>query len=96
MDTSRVFVAESSRTPSILGVEIPPRRAVTAAITIRAPEEAKPGDRFRLDIIQRSGERIVGGSSYVIAVTKSAAVAAAEDLEPEEPERLAAGLPNMS
>jgi hypothetical protein len=96
MDTSRVFVAESSRTPSILGVEIPPRRAVTAAITIRAPEEAKPGDRFRLDIIQRSGERIVGGSSYVIAVTKSAAVAEVEDLEPEEPERLAAGLPNMS
>jgi len=70
LDSSRVFVADTSPVSVISRVQIPGRRGVTAAITIQAPPNAVPGDRFRLGVLQKSGGKIVGGSSYVIAVTK--------------------------
>jgi hypothetical protein len=33
-----------------------------------APDKARPGDEFRLDVLQRQKGQIVGGSTYVLAV----------------------------
>jgi hypothetical protein len=50
-------------------VAIPVGSYTTAAVTVQPPPGAKPGDRFRFDIIQRRSDgTIVGGSSYVLAV----------------------------
>ncbi|MFD9207092.1 hypothetical protein ACFVZM_12520 [Streptomyces sioyaensis] len=75
LDTSRIYVADAAATtPSITGVRIPAGGAVTAAITVQAPPPSRPGDRYTLDVIQRLRHdgALVGGSSYVIAVTKPA------------------------
>jgi hypothetical protein len=53
---------------TIGGVTIHPNEPVTAALTVQAPAGALPGDRFRIDVLQRRDGRIVGGSSYVLAV----------------------------
>ena len=48
--------------------EHPAQKQFTAAITIQAPEHSRPGERFRLDVLQRNGDALVGGSTYVVAV----------------------------
>lgn len=70
LDRSRAYVAPAS-VCSIGGVRLALGGHITAAVTVQAPPESKPGDRFRFDIIQKSGNQIIGGSSYVMAVTKS-------------------------
>jgi hypothetical protein len=70
LDRSQIFVAEKKSMAVISGVKLAPGGRITAAVTVQAPPESKPGDRFRFDIIQKSEGRIVGGSSYVFAVTK--------------------------
>lgn len=47
---------------------------MTAAITIQGPPDSRPGDRYGLDVLQRLSHdgRLLGGSSYVIAVTTPA------------------------
>lgn len=69
LDRTRVFVAAAG-TAVIPGVKIEPLQYITVAVTVKAPDSAKPGDRFRFDILQRSGDHIVGGSSYVMAVIR--------------------------
>lgn len=65
-----VFVAEPAKDISTISrVALDKDAALTAAITVAVPAEAKPGDQYRLDVIQRQDGRIVGGSTYVIAVT---------------------------
>jgi hypothetical protein len=71
LDRSRVFVAESASVAKISGVKLAPGAYMTAAVTVQAPPDSKPGDRFRFDIIQKSENRILGGSSYVFAVIKA-------------------------
>lgn len=44
---------------------------IRAHLTLRAPKDAKPGERFNIDLIQRDEEgRVVGGVSYAIAITR--------------------------
>jgi hypothetical protein len=70
LDRSRIFVAAAG-VPAIEGVKLEACSFITVAVTVQAPATAKPGDRFRFDILQKSGGRIVGGSSYVMAVVRS-------------------------
>lgn len=70
LDPARVLVADDGAAASSINrIKIRARRQITAAITIQAPEHSHPGDRFRLDVLQRSGAALVGGSTYVIVVT---------------------------
>lgn len=68
LDRSRVYVAGPEPIARIVGVRLPPKGRVTAAMTIQAPEQARPGERFHFDVIQRTAAGIVGGSSYIVAV----------------------------
>jgi hypothetical protein len=69
LDRSVVYVADpSSATPTISGIRLPAGGHITAAITVRAPEGAKPGDLFRFDVLQRRKGKVVGGSTYALAV----------------------------
>ena len=70
LDRSRILVAGGvPGTPAIRGVRLAPRETATVSFTIQVPPNADPGDRYRLDVIQRQGQTIIGGSTYVIAVT---------------------------
>jgi hypothetical protein len=69
LDRSRIFVAGPG-TPTIQGITLPANSFITAAVTVRAPASAKPGDRFRFDIVRRKGPQILGGSSYVFVVDR--------------------------
>lgn len=53
------------------GLRIPPQESQTAALTLQAPANAVPGDSYRFDVIQRSGEEILGGSTYYLVVTEN-------------------------
>jgi hypothetical protein len=69
VDRHHVLLAEAGRHPAtITGVEIPSNSTVTAVFTLSPPPGAQKNDRYRLDVIQRHGGRILGGSSYVIAI----------------------------
>ena len=72
LDRSRVYVAASSSMPTLTGITIEPGHAISAALIIEAPADAKPGDRFRFDVLQARGERILGGSTYFVAVMRPA------------------------
>ena len=69
VDRHHVLLAEAGSHPAtITGVQIPPHGAVTAVFALSPPAGARKNDRYRLDVIQRHGGRILGGSSYVIAI----------------------------
>ncbi|HEY1354338.1 MAG TPA: hypothetical protein VGF67_32415 [Ktedonobacteraceae bacterium] len=73
LDRKHIFLANADeRTPSIKDVLIAPHGVITAAVTIQTPPDARPEDRFRLDIVQRHGARIAGGSTYIIVITRPA------------------------
>ena len=70
LDRSRIFVPHTiGGTSSMKGIKMPGRAKLTLAFTLDMPAGTKAGDRYRLDIIQKSGANIVGGSTYVIAAT---------------------------
>jgi len=71
LDRTRVYIADDKfAAPTIAGVRIPAGGHITAAFTIRAPADAVPG-RYRLDVLQRGpSNKIVGGSTYVVAITR--------------------------
>jgi hypothetical protein len=75
LDRSMIYVADNSPNPMLGGVRLGPGARITAAVTIQAPPDAVPGDRYRIDCIQRSAGRIIGGSSYVAVVRKVSGVA---------------------
>jgi hypothetical protein len=69
IDRSVVYVADSAAaTPTISGILLPAGGHITAAITVRAPDGAKPGDQFRFDVLQRRQGTVAGGSTYALAV----------------------------
>jgi hypothetical protein len=69
LDRSVVYVADATASsPTISGIRLPAGGHTTAAITVRAPEDAKPGDQFRFDVLQRRGAEVMGGSTYVLSV----------------------------
>jgi hypothetical protein len=71
LDRSRVFVVEQRPVARLSGLKLAARGHVTAAFTVQAPAGAKPGDSYRLDVLQKIGGRVVGGSSYYLAVPKT-------------------------
>jgi hypothetical protein len=69
LDRTRVYVADDdAEILSLTGLALPSGGHATAAITFRVPPTARPGDEFEFDVIQRRGKRVVGGSTYVVAV----------------------------
>jgi len=71
LDRSRVLVADTNiGIATVKEVRIPAHGMITTAITVRAPSDAKPGDSFRLHAMQRQHGRIVGGSTYIIAIPR--------------------------
>jgi hypothetical protein len=69
LDRSRVLVADTNvGIATVKEVWIPAHGMITTAITVRAPSDAKPGNSFRLHAMQRQHGRIVGGSTYIIAI----------------------------
>lgn len=59
----------TSQTAVIKGVTLNSQERIGAEIKVTVPPEAKPGDKYRFTIIQKHGERIVGGSTYEIRIT---------------------------
>ncbi|MDX6671463.1 MAG: hypothetical protein QOI91_1826 [Solirubrobacteraceae bacterium] len=70
LDLRRPLVAEPKGKAALRGLTIPPGEAIWTAITLQAPEDARPGDSFSFNVIQRAGRRIVGGSTYMVGVRK--------------------------
>lgn len=69
LDRERIYRADTATAaPTISGVPIPAHGFVTAVVHLRAPEDAKPGDHYRFNILQRARGRIVGGSTYVYTI----------------------------
>lgn len=52
----------------IKDVILEPEGKVKAKIEITIPQEAKPAGKYRFTIMQRSGEQILGGSTYEIRI----------------------------
>jgi hypothetical protein len=71
LDTSELFVADPAPHPT-LSVLVPGHGRVTAVFTVEPPHQARPGDRFRFEVLQRERHHLVGGSSYVVAVVNPA------------------------
>jgi hypothetical protein len=69
LDRTRVYIADDTPLPTIAGVPIPAGSFITAAVTVQAPAEAQPGERFRFDVMQKRNGAIVGGCSYILVVT---------------------------
>ena len=72
LDRTRVFVADDTTSaPTISGVPIPANGRITLALTLHAPADAKVGDKFRFDVLQKDATgKLLGGSTYVVAVIK--------------------------
>jgi hypothetical protein len=69
LDRTVIYVADASaQTPKISGIRVGALGHLTAAMTVRVPDGAKPGDQSRFDVLQRRNGKIVGGSTYVVSV----------------------------
>jgi hypothetical protein len=72
IDRTRTYIANGSgERPMLSGVQIPPGGYVTAVVNLRAPDDARPGDHYRFNIIQQDKDRIIGGSTYIYAVVET-------------------------
>lgn len=76
LNHKKVYVAESVANPSLSGIRIPAGGFFSAALILRAPDTARPGDKFAFNVLQRQAGKVVGGSAYVVAVTKGRGAAA--------------------
>jgi hypothetical protein len=69
LDRAQVLIADAGTEPAaVSGVHIRSRDMVTGAFAIEAPPGAVRLDRYRLDVVQKRAGRILGGSSYVVAI----------------------------
>jgi hypothetical protein len=69
IDHSHVLVAGPGNHPAMIsGVHIEAGGTVTAVFSLKTPDGAQKNDRYRLDVVQHQGKRVLGGSSYVIAI----------------------------
>lgn len=68
LDGTHILVAEDHKTLGLHALRLEPGEAVPLLIALRAPNDARPGDRFYIDVVERYRDRILGGSSYVLAV----------------------------
>lgn len=70
IDHKNVLVAEAEVKEAVLkGIPLEQGESFTAAISVAAPADARPGDSYRFDVIQRNSDKIVGGSTYLLLVT---------------------------
>jgi len=71
LDRNRIYAADASaKEPALSDVRIPAGSAVTAIVNLRAPKDARPGDHYRFNIVQRDRDRVIGGSTYVYAIVE--------------------------
>lgn len=49
-------------------VELPPGATTTVGLKVAAPEDARPGSSFLVDLVQRDGSRVVGGVAVEVRV----------------------------
>ena len=70
LDRTRVFMVEQRPLAQLSGIKLAPHGHITAAFTVQAPASAKRGDSYRLDVLQKVGGRVVGGSSYYLVVPR--------------------------
>jgi hypothetical protein len=61
------FVLGESNAPAFQ-VTLPAQGRITAAFTWNPPRDARPAATYRLDVVQRAKEQVIGGSSYFFAV----------------------------
>jgi hypothetical protein len=62
------FLITNGRASSSLRVSIPAHTFLTIVATWTPPPDARPGWRGELEIVQRAGKRIAGGSTYSLRV----------------------------
>jgi hypothetical protein len=72
LDFDRVF-STAGKPESILTVSVPARQFLTVVATWRPPPEADPGWMAELEIVQRRGKRVIGGSTYSLRVVERSA-----------------------
>jgi len=71
LDRTHIYQAEKGLpSPAVRGVILPAGGMFTLALTVHAPSDAKPGDSYRLNVIQRDASTIKGGSTYVIVIAE--------------------------
>lgn len=69
LDRKTAFVAEADVGEATMrGIPLRRGASFTAALSLVAPDGARPGDSYRFDVIQRRGDEIVGGSTYAFVV----------------------------
>jgi hypothetical protein len=71
LDRGVLFACEKQRLCAVEGVALAPGASVTAVLAVSAPAKARIGDRFTFDVMQRRDGRIVGGSTYVLALART-------------------------
>lgn len=68
LDRERVLLAEDQKTPTLRGLRLEAGEMVPMAMTLCAPSKARPGERFMIDVVERQGGQVLGGSTFVLAV----------------------------
>lgn len=70
LDRLHLLEAEQGATePAIVhGVTLEPGTALSVPMVVAAPATARPGDHYEFTVMQRTGDQIIGGSTYVLAV----------------------------
>ena len=64
LDHDRFLVLQRAGSVGVLrGIVIDPDEPIAAALTVEAPADATPGERFRFDVIQRQRNRIAGAAA---------------------------------
>jgi hypothetical protein len=64
------YLTTNGRPVTSLSVSIPGGQFTTFVATWRPPIDAKPGWTAELEVVQRLGERVIGGSTYALRVVE--------------------------
>jgi hypothetical protein len=64
------FLTSEGRPATSLSASIPRGQFITLVATWRPPVDARPGWSAELEVIQRLGKRIIGGSAYALRVVE--------------------------
>jgi hypothetical protein len=64
------FLTTEGRPATSLSVSIPRGQFITLVATWRPPVDARPGWSAELEVIQRLGKRVIGGSTYALRVVE--------------------------
>jgi hypothetical protein len=70
LDRARMFRAGPVPAPMVTGLDIPAGGRLPVGLMLALPADARPGDRFHFDVIQRRDGKVVGGGTYVVAVVE--------------------------